>query len=139
VVVPSIGIAFANLALLGVLIGWEGASRAYSVGLHTLYRDHLPAVAVTLVATALLAGVLGRTLRSPGEVWLAIGFALGADVVAALLVTLAISEMSRFPDPARAVLTETAGGLQLLAVAVGAVIGYVARPAPRAGSDTSSV
>jgi hypothetical protein len=126
VIVPGISIAFANLALLALLIGWVGASRAYSVGVHTLFRDHLPTVAATLVATALLAGVLGGALRSPRELWLVIGVALGADLVAALAVTLSIDEMRRFPDLARALFAETAGGLQLLAVAIGAIVGHVA-------------
>lgn len=121
------GIALANLAALGLMIGMVGASRAYSVGLHTLFRDHLPAVAITLAATALLSFALGRSLRATRELALIIGFAIAADVVAALAVTLAFDEMRRVAEFAipRAIFTETVGGLQLLAIAGGLAIGYV--------------
>jgi hypothetical protein len=123
------GIALANLAALGLMIGWIGASRAYSVGVHTLVGDHLPAVALTLAGTAFLSFLLGRTVRWRGEVVLLVGFALAADVVAALAVTMMFDEMRRVFAVAlpRAILTETVGGLQLLAIAVGATIGCASR------------
>jgi hypothetical protein len=128
-VVPAMGLALANLAALGLLIGWVGASRAFTVGVHTLFRDHLAAVVVTLAATAIVAVVLGRSLRTSGEIALVIGLAVVADAVAALLVTLAIDEMRRAAEIAfpRAIFTETIAGLQLLAIAGGATIGYLAR------------
>jgi len=121
------GIALANLAALGLMIGMVGGSRAYSVGVHTLFRDHLPAVALTLAGTAFLSFALGRALRWSREVPLIIGFAFAADVVAALAVTLVFDEMRRVAEFAvpRAIFTETVGGLQLLAVAGGATFGYV--------------
>lgn len=124
---PAMGIALANLAALGLMIGWVGASRAFSVGLHTLYRDHLPAVVITLTATALLAFALGRGLHAGRELLLVIGFVIAADVVAALAVTVVFDEMRRAAEIAipRAIFTETAGGLQLLAVASGAAIGFL--------------
>ncbi|HET9853254.1 MAG TPA: hypothetical protein VFP56_12235 [Candidatus Limnocylindrales bacterium] len=126
---PPMVIALANLAALGLMIGWVGASRAYSVGVHTLVRDHLPAVALTLAGTAVLSFFPGRTLRRGAEVVLLVGFALAADVVAALVVTVMFDEMRRVFEVAlpRAIFTETVGGLQLLAIAVGAMIGYVSR------------
>ncbi len=127
--VVAFGIAFANLALLWLLIGGEGASRAYSVGLHTLFRDHLPAVGASLLATLLLAGVLGLSLRSIGGLWLTIWIALATDIAAAIGITLIFDEIRRHPDLLRAVLTETAGGLQLVAISAGAALGYAARRA----------
>jgi hypothetical protein len=131
VAVPAIAIALSSLALLGLLIGWNGASRAYSVGLHTLFRDHLASVAAVLFATAVVAALLGRTLTSAREVLLAVGFAVAADVFAALMVTLMIDEMRRFPMLPRAVLTETAGGLQLVVIAIALAMGLLARDVAR--------
>ena len=84
-------------------------------------------MAITLAATALLSFALGRSLRATRELALIIGFAIAADVVAALAVTLAFDEMRRVAEFAipRAIFTETVGGLQLLAIAGGLAIGYV--------------
>ena len=128
---PATGIALANLGALGLTIGMVGASRAFSVGIHTLFRDHLSAVAITVTATVLMALALGRGLHTRGEVLLVIGFAIVADVFAALAVTLVFDEMRSAAEIAvpRAIFTETVGGLQLLAIASGATIGYfVGRP-----------
>jgi hypothetical protein len=113
VALPAMAIAFANLAAIGLMIGMVGASRAFSVGLQTLFRDHLAAVVLTLAATAVLAFALGRSLRAAREVLLVIGFAIVADVVAAVAVTLVFDEMRRAAEMAipRAVVTETVGGL----------------------------
>jgi hypothetical protein len=126
VALPAMGIALANLAALGLMIGMVGASRAFSVGLHTLFRDHLPAVVITLTATGLLAFALGRGLHAGRELLLVVGFVIAADVLAALAVTLVFDEMRRAAEIAipRAIFTETAGGLQLVAVASGAAVGY---------------
>lgn len=123
------GLALTNLAALGLLVGWVGASRAFSVGVHTLFRDHLLAVVVTLAATAILAVILGRSFRTARELALVIGFAVVADVAAALALTLAIDEMRNAAVELlpRAIFTETIAGLQLLAIAGGATIGYLAR------------
>ena len=128
VAVPAMGIAFANLAALGLMIGLVGASRAFSVGVHTLFRDHLAAVVVTLAATALLAFALGRRLRERRDILLVTGFAIVADVVAAVAVTLVFDEMRRAAEMTipRAVFTETVGGLQLLVLGGGAALGHVA-------------
>jgi hypothetical protein len=123
--VPAIAVALGTLALLGLLIGWTGASRAYSVGLHTLFRDHLASVVAVLFVTAILALLLGRTLISAREVLVAFGFAVAADVVAALMVTLMIDEMRRFPMLPRALLTETGGGLQVVVIVIALAIGFV--------------
>jgi hypothetical protein len=120
------GIALGNLAALGLMVGWVGASRAYSVGAHTLLRDHLLPVTLTLAGTTILAFLLGRTLGSWREVALVIGLAVAADVVAAFAVTLVFDEMRRvaaFALP-RAIFTEMVGGLQILAMAGGAAIGW---------------
>jgi hypothetical protein len=123
---PAIGLSLANLAALGLMIGMVGASRAFSVGIDTLYRDHLPALVIASVATALLAFALGRRLHAGRELLLVIAFAFAADVLAAVTVTLVFDEMRRAADVAipRAVFTETAGGLQLVAIAGGAAFGY---------------
>jgi hypothetical protein len=121
------GITLANLAALGSLIGMVGASRAYSVGLHTLYRDHLPAVVVTLAAMAVVSFALGSRIHSSHDVLVVLGFGVAADVLAALAVTLVFDEMRRdvgFALP-RAIFTQTAGGLQLLALGAGATTGYI--------------
>jgi hypothetical protein len=124
-------IGLGSLALLGVLVGWIGASRAYAVGPETLFRDHLASVVLVIVVTAIGAALIGRTLVSSRELWLVIGFVIVADVVAALLVTVAIDEMRRVPDLLRAVLAETADGAQVLAAAIGAAVGYASRRIPR--------
>jgi hypothetical protein len=127
VAVPAIAVALGSLALLGLLIGWTGASRAYSVGLHTLFRDHPASVVAVLFVTAIIAALLGRTLISAREVLLAIGFAVAADALAALMITLMIDEMRRFPMLPRAVLTETADGLQIVVIVIALTIGFVSR------------
>lgn len=132
IVIPAFVVAFANLAALGLMIGYVGASRAYSVGLHTLFRDHLPAVIVAGLIAGVLAWAFGRRLRSIGECALLLLFVLVADVVAGLAPILIFNEITRHPDLPRVLLTETAGATQLLAAAVGVVLGY--RAAPGAGS-----
>ena len=124
--IPAAGVALANLAALGLLIGLVGASRAYSVGVHTLFRDHLPAVLVALAGAGVLAFVLGRRRGTPRELAMFVGLAVATDVVGALAVTLAIDEMRRVAEFAlpRAVFTETAGGLQILVIGASASIGY---------------
>lgn len=138
---PAMALAVANLAALGLMVGWVGASRAYSVGLHTLFRDHLPAVVVSLAATAILSGALGRTLDRRRDIALVLGFAIAADVAAALAVTFAIDEMRRVAQFAlpRALFTETIGGLQLLAVGGGAALGYVIGRLPEAFASTRDI
>lgn len=128
-VLPAMGITLANLAALGLMIGWVGASRAYSVGVHTLVPDHPAAVALTLAGAAVLSFFLGRSLRWSREIVLLLGFALAADVVAALALTAMVDEMRRVFEVAlpRAIFTETVGGLQLLAIAAGATIGDLSR------------
>jgi hypothetical protein len=123
---PAIGLTLANLAALGLMIGMVGASRAFSVGIHTLFRDHLPAVLIALAGTALVAFALGRRLQAGRELLLVIALAFAADVLAAVTVTLVFDEMRRAADVAipRAILTETVGGLQFLAIAGGAAVGY---------------
>lgn len=141
VVLPAIAIALADLAALGLLIGWVGASRAYSVGLHMLFRDHLPAVAVTLASTAMLALALGRSLRAPGELALVVGGVVAADVVAALAVTLVVDEMRRVAEHSipRAIVTVTISGLQPLAVGAGASIGHLLGGSRRRGDRAAEV
>jgi hypothetical protein len=134
IAVRSIGLAFGNLAALGLLIGWNGASRLYGTGLHTLFRDHLPAISVVLIATALLAVFLGRTLSSTREIVQAMWFVVWTDVVAALAITLMIGEMFNHPDLVGAVFAETAGGTQVVAIAIGLAIGYLSRGPYRARS-----
>ena len=121
------GIALANLTALGLMIGLVGASRAFSVGVHTLFTDHQPAVLITMTATALLALALGRGLHEWRDVLLVIGSAIAADVLAAVAVTLVFDEMRRAAHIAipLAIFTETVGGLQLLTLASAAAIGYV--------------
>jgi hypothetical protein len=133
VAIPAMAIALANLAALGLMIGMVGASRAFSVGVHTLFRDYLAAVVLTLAATAVLAFALGRGLRTAREILLVIGFAIVADLIAALAVTLVFDEMRRAAEIAipRAVFTETVGGLQLLAVGGGAALGSAVRRVER--------
>jgi len=120
-------IAIGRLALLGGLVGWAGASRAYSVGVHTLYRDQLPAMIVVLLGSAIAGLWLGRRADSLREVATAIGVVIVLDVVAALAITVMINEMRRYPDLVRAFLAETAGGALVIAVMVGAVVGYLDR------------
>jgi hypothetical protein len=141
VALPAIGIAVANLVALGLMIGYVGASHAYSVGLHTLFRDHLPAVVITLAATAILSVALGRTLDASRDLALILAFAIAADVAAALAVTFAIDEMRRVAEFAfpRAIFTETVGGLQLLAVAGGSAIGYVIGRRSEGSASTSDI
>jgi hypothetical protein len=127
IVAPAFGIAWANLGLLGLLIGQVGASRAYSVGLHTLFRDHLWAVLAACVAGLMLAALAAWRLTSVRDLVLLFTFVLLADVVAGLLVIAGFGEI-RLVDLPRVLVTETAMGTQLLAVGAGGFIGYLARP-----------
>ena len=89
----------------------------------------LPAMGITLAGAAVLSFFLGRSLRWSREIVLVLGFALAADVVAALALTAMVDEMRRVFEVAlpRAIFTETVGVLQLLAIAVGATIGDLSR------------
>jgi len=123
-VIPGFVVAFANLLLLGTLIGYVGASRAYSVGIETLFRDHLPAVAAAgLIAMGLAAG-FGRRLRSVGEGARVLFYVLIADVIAGFLPILIFNEITRHPDLSRVLITETAGATQLVAAGLGLLIGF---------------
>ena len=126
------------MALLGVLIGWVGASRAYAVGVHTLFRDHLPAVAIVAVLAGIAGVIVGRTIVSNREPWIAIAVVLGTYLSAALLITLAIDEMRRFPDIPRAVLAESAGGLHIAVLVSGLVVGRLTSRSSKAPSPERS-
>ena len=136
--IAVIGIALANVGALGLLIGMVGASRAFSVGLHTLFQDHLPAVAITLAATALLAIALGRSLHARRQLMQVMAFAAAADFATALAVTLVFDEMRNALEIAlpRAIFTETVGGLQLLTIAAGAALGFAIGPGRRGASSS---
>jgi hypothetical protein len=125
-VVGPAALAFGTLAVLGVLIGWVGASRAYVVGVHTLYQDHLASVAFVLAGGALLAFLVGRTLVSGREVVIAVGMVVATDVAVAIAITLAIDEMRRHPEILRAVVAATGGGAQVAALSIGLVAGRLA-------------
>ena len=126
VVIAAFGIAVANLALLGVLIGHVGASRAYSVGLHTLFRDHPGSVVISWLPAVVLAAVAARRLTSIGEACLLLVFVVAADVVAGLGVIVAFGEITLVDLPS-VLITETVLGTQLLAVGGGVIVGYLAR------------
>lgn len=126
-VIPAFAVAFANLAALGLLIGWVGASRAYSVGLHTLFRDHLGAVVAAGLVALVLAAAFGRRLGSIRECTHFLLYALAADVAAGFLPIVGFDEIFRNPDLPRVLITETAGGTQLLAAASGLLGGYATR------------
>ena len=114
----GVGIAWTNLAILGALIGWEGGSRAYGTGLHTLFRDHLAAVlTATFIAVvhAALAARRAATARQLGRVLLGV---LVADVVAALAVVAGIGEITLLQLP-NVLFTQTVAGTQVLAVLTG--------------------
>ncbi len=123
-VIPAFVVAFANLAALGLLIGYVGASRAYAVGLHTLFRDHLPAVVVAALVALVMATAFGRRLGSIREGALFLLCVFVADVVAGFLPILVFNEITRHPDLPRVLITETAGGTQLLAAGLGLLLGY---------------
>jgi hypothetical protein len=123
-VIPAFAVAFANLAALGLLIGYVGASRAYSVGLHTLFRDHLPTVVLAGLVALVLAAVFGRRLGSIAECALFLLYVFVADIVAGFLPILVFNEITRHPDLPRVLITETAGATQLLAAALGLLLGY---------------
>ena len=125
IVAPAFGIAWTNLVLLGVLIGHDGASRAFSVGLHTLFRDHVASVLVAGVAALVLTAIVARRATSVRELGQFFAFLFLADLVAGLLVIVGFGEITLIHLP-RVLVTETAMGTQLLAVGVGAVIGYLA-------------
>jgi hypothetical protein len=127
VLAPAFAIAFANLLLLGVLIGYVGASRAYSVGLHTLFRDHLGSVILAGLAALILAALASRLLTSIGELGLLFAFVFVADVAAGLLVVAGFGEITLVHLPG-VVITETALGTQFLAVGAGGLIGYLGSP-----------
>lgn len=122
-IVASAGIAVGTLALLGLLTGWVGASRAYAVGVHTLFLDHPAAVGIMVVVAIVTGLFVGRGLATDRDLVSAVGAVIVADVLVALLITLTVEEMARHPDIPRAVLAETAGGLQIAAIAAGLTIG----------------
>jgi hypothetical protein len=122
-VIPAFVVAFANLAALWLLIGYVGASRAYSVGLHTLFRDHLPAVVVAGLVALLIAAAFGRRLSSIRECALFLLCVFLADIVAGFLPILVFNEITRHPDVPRVLITETAGGTQLIAAGLGLLLG----------------
>jgi len=121
-VIPAFVVAFANLAALWLLIGYVGASRAYSVGLHTLFRDHLPAVVVAGLVALLIAAAFGRRLSSIRECALFL-LCVFLAVVAGFLPILVFNEITRHPDVPRVLITETAGGTQLIAAGLGLLLG----------------
>lgn len=129
--IAAFALAFANLVALGLLVGYVGASRAYSVGLHTLFQDHLAAVLVAGLIALVLGAAFGRRLRSIGECALFLIFVLVADVVAGLLPIVVFDEIRRHPDLPRVLMTETAGGTQLMGVGLGLLLGYLTSSAAR--------
>lgn len=126
VVVPAFGIAFGNLALLGLLIGWGGASRAYGRP-DTLFSEHAASVLAAGLAAFAIAVFVARRLTSIRVLGLLFAFLFVADVAAGLLVVMAIGEITLDQLP-RVVIVETALGTQLLAVGAGGFIGYLGRP-----------
>lgn len=126
-ILPAFVVAFANLGALGLLIGYVGASRAYSVGLHTLFRDHLPAVLMAGLVAMVLGATFGRRLVSIGECGRFLLTVFVADVVAGFLPILVFGEITRHPDLPRVLMTETAGGTQFVAVGVGLLLGHLTR------------
>jgi hypothetical protein len=123
-VAAGLAIAWVNLAVLGALIGWVGASRAYSVGLHTLFRDHLPTVAVSWIVTIGLACLVGRRFTSAGDIWIVLLWVFVGDAVAGLAPIVVYDEIRRHPDIIRILATETAGFTQLGAALIGLVGGF---------------
>ena len=126
-VIPAFALVVANLGALGLLIGLVGASRAYAVGLHTLFGDHMPAVVVAGLVAVVIALVVGRRLESIGACARFLAFVFVADIVAALVPILVFDEITRYPDLPRILITETAGGTQLLGVGLGLLAGYGGR------------
>lgn len=135
-VIPAFVVAFANLAALGLMIGYVGASRAYSVGLDTLFRDHLPSVVVAGLVALVLAAGFGRRLRTIGDCALFLLFVLVADVAAGFLPILVFNEITRQPDLPRVLITETAAGTQLVATALGLLLGSRAAATARSSAGT---
>ena len=131
VVLPGAALAFLHLAILGALIGQVGGSRAYSVGLHTLFRDHLVPVLIATGAALAAAVLVGRRIAGPAELGLLFLGALAADVVAGLGVIVVFGEI-RLIDLGRVVFTETAAATQLVAIGVGVLVGYASRRRPTA-------
>jgi len=80
--------------------------------------------------------LLGRRVSSSRHVAIAVGTIGAVDVLAAVVVTLAIDEMRGRPELARALFAETAGGVQIAAAAVGLVVGFVRPRAASRGSTT---
>lgn len=123
VVIPAFVVVFANLASLGLLIGNVGASRAYTVGLHTLFRDHLPAVVIAALVALVLTAAFSWRLVSLREGARFVLCVFVADVVAGFAPILVFNEITRHPDLPRVLITATVGGTQLLAIALGLLMG----------------
>jgi hypothetical protein len=122
IVIPGVAIAFANLGALGVLIGQDGASRAFGTGMHTLFRDHLVAVVIATAIALALGAVAGRLLTTRGEAWRLVLAVLLGDVLAAALVDLAYGEITLIFLP-WSIAVETIFGAQLVAAGAGALLG----------------
>jgi hypothetical protein len=128
-VAAGVAIAGLNLAVLGVLIGWDGGSRAYGTGLHTLFRDHAPAVILAWFVASMVAGLSAQRARSSRTFGLVLIGVCVSDVVAGLAVAAGIGEITIIDLP-RVLFTETVAGTQLVAVALGLVVGNMVRSRP---------
>jgi hypothetical protein len=136
VFLPGFVIAFVSLGVLGGLVGWEGASRAYSTGPQILLLRYTLAVAAVGLAAFLLALLAGRILRSAREVALTALTVLATDVIATLAAGMAIGDTTIIDFP-RAILSVTAGGTQVVAAALGLIAGFVTGSASRSSPSAN--
>lgn len=112
-----------HVALMALLVGYEGGSRALSVGLETLARDHGPGVVLAALGAAITAGFAGATLHSRGQLVLGFAAVLGLDLLVALLVVAAVGELDLSATP-NVFAAATGLGSQLAAALIGGVTGY---------------
>ena len=134
----GLAIAFANLGVLGLLIGWNGASRAYGAGLHTMLSDHLAAVVIAWLVALGAAGIAGRAVASSRDLGLVLLGVVVADVTAGLAVAAGIGEITLVDLP-RVLFTESVAGTQLAAVTLGLVVGHAVRPRQDGGAGEPEI
>lgn len=122
-------------AALTLGIGYEGASRAVSVGLDTLAADHWVALVLAGLTAATFAAVGCRRGARPLQV---LSVVVAMDLFAAIvLAPLLVGELSP-TDPGPVIATLSALGLQPLGALIGASVVRAGGRAQRKRACTAS-
>lgn len=123
VFVAGFAIALVHGLVLGIQIGYVGASRAFTLGPSALLADYPGAVVVSSAVALGMAAASAFRLMAPGQLMLLVFSVAAADLLAALAVQALIPELELVHVP-QAFATIASFGVQLLAVAIGGLLGY---------------